>query len=196
MEIVRKSKRITVRTLAKKDYEAWKEYDASMLSKKNKWDQEKRPDSELTKTKFNAVLKQQEYLRKKDYFYDLYVFENKSKKIVGKVSAMNVTRSLSQSAYLGYFIHNKFWGQGFGKESVKMMIDIAFRELKLHRLEAGIEGTNRRSIRLAKSLGLRKEGTKKRMVYLRGGWQDLVMYSITSEEVDIKWKGATENRLV
>lgn len=43
-----------------------------------------------------------------------------------------------------------------------MMIDIGFKDIKLHRIEAGIEPGNKRSIALAKSLKMRREGLKKR----------------------------------
>ena len=80
-------------------------------------------------------------------------------------------------------------GQGYGKESLKALIIFAFKHLKLHRVEAGIEPNNIRSLRLAKSVGLRKEGTKKRMLYLRDKWQDIVIYSATCEEFGYKFKG-------
>ena len=107
---------------------------------------------------------------------------------------MDVLRGVGQSAYLGYFISNRFWGRGFGKEAVLAMIDIAFRDIKLHRIEAGIEPSNRRSILLVRSIGLRKEGLKRRAVFLRGYWNDLVMYSATCEEFGIKWKGLPKTR--
>lgn len=74
------------------------------------------------------------------------------------------------------------------------IIDIAFRDVKLHRVEAGIEPTNRRSILLARSIGLRKEGLKKRAVFLRGMWNDLVMYSATCEDFGYKWQGIPQTR--
>jgi ribosomal-protein-alanine N-acetyltransferase len=107
---------------------------------------------------------------------------------------MDVLRGLGQTAYLGYFINNPFWGKGYGKEAARAAIDIAFRDVKLHRIEAGIEPRNRRSIFLARSLGLRKEGLKKRAVFLRGKWNDLIMYSATCEEFGFKWKGVPKTR--
>lgn len=100
---------------------------------------------------------------------------------------MEVTRGISQSAYLGYRIFNNHWGQGYAKESVRVMIDIGFKKLKLHRIEAGIEPKNLRSRRLAKSLGLRREGIKKRALFFRGSWIDLVMFTVTSEDLGLRY---------
>lgn len=191
---MRQTKRIEVRPLMIKDYDAWLEYYSSMHSKRNIWDRENRISSELKKEKFKKIIKSQLDLRKKDQFYDLAVFERFSGQLIGAVSAMDVLRGLAQTAYLGYFIHNNFWGKGYGKEAVLELIDIAFRDIKLHRIEAGIEPNNRRSIMLARSIGLRKEGLKKRAVFIRGEWRDLVMYSATCEEFGISWEGAPKTR--
>ncbi len=40
----------------------------------------------------------------------------------------------------------------------------------------------------------RKEGLKKRAVFLRGKWVDLVIYSATCEEFGVKWKGVPKTR--
>lgn len=127
-------------------------------------------------------------MRDQDRFYVLGVFEKASGQQIGFVSVMDVLRGMGQQAYLGYFINNRFWGRGFGKEAVLAMIDIAFRDIGLHRVEAGIEPHNRRSIQLARSIGLRKEGFKKRAVYLDRQWRDLTMYSATCEDFGIKWR--------
>ena len=189
----RKGKKVVVRALEKSDFLAWQTYFLSMDNAKNVWDRSGSIPKDISKSSFHKVIKSQKNLRDRDEYYDLVVFDMKGN-MVGTVSLMNVTRSLSQSAFLGYTIHNKFWGMGFGKESVLLIIDIAFRDLKLHRIEAGIEPNNRRSIFLARSIGLRKEGLKKRAVYLREEWQDLSIYSATCEEFGFKWHGNPQSR--
>ena len=192
--LVRKSKTIIVRPLVKSDFDKWKKYYETMSESKNTWDGLANRKGPFNKANFNKVLKSHKNLRDNDSFYDLSVFERKSGDLIGGVSVMNVTRSLAQTAFLGYSLHNNYWGKGYGKASVLAMIDIAFKDIKLHRIEAGIEPYNRRSIMLARTIGLRKEGLKKRAVFMRDEWQDLVMYSATCEEFGIKWKGIPESR--
>ena len=62
-------------------------------------------------------------------------------------------------------------------------IKFAFNELKLHRVEAGIEPSNKRSIALVKSLGLRREGLSKRRLFLNDQWLDMSIYALTKEEI-------------
>jgi ribosomal-protein-alanine N-acetyltransferase len=82
--------------------------------------------------------------RKADTFYDLIAFDKKSGKIVGFCSLMDISRAVFQNAYLGYGVLSPYWGRGFGKEMVRAVIEIAFKNLGVHRVEAGIDPANKR----------------------------------------------------
>jgi [ribosomal protein S5]-alanine N-acetyltransferase len=192
--IFRKTKRLIIRPLELADYEIWHKALTTMDPPKNKWDKRNRSSKELKLSKYKKILATQKINRQEDRYYDCAVFERSSNKMVGIVNIMDVQRSISQNAYIGYAIFNPYWGQGYGKEAVRAMMEIGFKDLKIHRLEAGIEASNRRSILLARALGMRREGLKKRIVYLRKTWVDLVMYAATCEDFKIPWKGIAEPR--
>jgi ribosomal-protein-alanine N-acetyltransferase len=185
----RKTKRLLIRPLELKDYKIWKSSNLQIAKSKNKWDRGPKPVEELTRDHFKKVLVRQKEHRNKDSFYDLAVFDSEGA-LVGVVAAMEVARGISQTAYLGYGIFNTHWGLGYGKEAVQAMLDIGFNDLKLHRLEAGIEPGNTRSLRLAKSLGMRREGRKKSALFLRNTWVDLIMYTLTSEDLRIQFEAS------
>ncbi len=185
-KLERKNSRISVRPMTLEDYNAWKDAHLTKLRSQNKWDSGPMELSDLTRANYRKLINAQKKRREEDVFYDLGVFNLKGD-LVGNVSLMEVARGVSQTAFLGYQIFNNHWRQGYGKEAVKFMIDIGFKDLKLHRIEAGIEPGNIRSIKLAKTLGMRKEGLKKRAIYLRGQWVDLIMYTLTSEDMRIKF---------
>ena len=193
----RETARLVLRPLKPSDYARWKLTHSTMLDPKNIWDAKRRTDDLLTREKFKQVLQAQKTRRENDSFYDFAVFEKKTGDLIGSVSAMDVLRGVAQTAFLGYGIYNRYWGKGYAKEAVRALIDIAFTDLSLHRLEAGIEPSNRRSIMLARSLKLRKEGLKKRAIYLRETWIDLVMYSATCEDFSYsyRWKKKPTLRL-
>ncbi|MDE2491105.1 MAG: GNAT family N-acetyltransferase [Elusimicrobia bacterium] len=190
----RRTRRLEVRPLAPRDYARWRDAYAGALPKRNAWDGGPRGAAALTRARFRALLAERARRRAADGFYDLAVFRRDTGELVGTVSAMDVLRGLAQSAYLGYSILNRHWRRGYGKEAVRAMLDVAFRDLRLHRVEAGVEPGNRRSIALARSLGLRREGLKRRAVFLRGRWVDLLMYSATCEEFGIRWTGRVRPR--
>lgn len=184
MKLHRKTKRLTIRPLRASDFNSWRQAHLTMSPPKNTWDRGPRSSSDLLRSSFREVLRNQVKRRAEDQFYDLAIF-SKAGQLVGFVAAMDVARGISHTAFLGYTIYNNYWGHGYGKEAVRAMFDIGFRDLRLHRLEAGIEPGNTRSLRLAKSLGMRREGLKKRAIHLRGQWVDLVMYTVTTEDLGI-----------
>ena len=188
MKLERIGKQVIVRPYKKSDYQAWKTAYLSILPKqKNAWDiTAQRDESKLKRSDFEKILASQKMNRNDDYFFDFGIFL-KDGTLIGGVSIMDISRQVFQNAYLGYRIFNNYWGKGYGKEGVRLGIDIAFKDLKLHRIEAGIEPNNRRSLNLAKSLKMRREGVKKRALFLRNKWVDLVMYTLTSEDVGRKF---------
>lgn len=183
------TKRLQIRPLEKKDFKVWQRAYSNSEIKQNQWDLSVKSKKELSLDHYNKVLIAQKNNRDQDKFYDLAVFSKMNGELIGFVSLMDLSRSAFQNAYLGYRIFSPYWKQGYGKEMVKAVIELAFNDLKLHRVEAGIDPNNRRSIFLARSVGMRKEGLKKRALYLGNKWQDIVMYSITCEDLKIKFKG-------
>ena len=123
--------------------------------------------------------------------------EDKSRKILIGIIFLSRINFIHQTSWLGVFIGDKnARGKGYGKEAVRLGIDIGFQDLKLHRLEAGIEPKNKRSIALAKSIGLKREGFSKNRLFLRGQWLDMVLYVARSEDFGIEWKSQKQKKMV
>lgn len=186
--MTKKVNRVTLRILEKNDFQAWKDAYEKQLSPQNKWDRAHR-NQDLSKKKFNELLKIQNKNRKLDKNYEYGIFKKDTHELIGFIMAMDIVYGITHSAYLGYVLFNHHWGKGYATDAINNFYKIAFKDLGLHRLQAGIEPHNKRSMRVLKSLGMRREGISKRIVYLRGEWQDLVQFAITAEEVGIKWKG-------
>ncbi len=196
MKLERIGKQVIVRPYKKSDYQAWKTAYLSILPKqKNAWDiTAQRDESKLKRSDFEKILASQKMNRNDDYFFDFGIFL-KDGTLIGGVSIMDISRQVFQNAYLGYRIFNNYWGKGYGKEGVRLGIDIAFKDLKLHRLEAGIEPKNRRSIALAKAIGMNREGYSKKRLYLRGQWLDMVLFVARSEDYGIEWKPQKQKKM-
>ena len=178
-----KTKRLIIRPLSSSDYANWKEAFSSLKPKKNRWDWENLPKKSLTKISFLKSVKQLNRDIENDITYRLAVFEKKSGALIGHTFLMDISRGIFQNAYLGYQIFNPYWGQGFGQEMVEGTVLLAFKSLKLHRVEAGISPYNRRSIHLVKKLGFRKEGRSKRRLFLNKEWKDFMIYAFTVEDL-------------
>ena len=108
----------------------------------------------------------------------------RSEQFVARVTLSSVVRGVFQSANLGYWTSAEHLGRGFATEAVSRVIDFAFAEAGLHRVQAAIIEKNTRSLRVASKLGFRNEGRAERYLYVDGAWQDHLIFAITREE----WK--------
>ncbi len=189
-----KTSRLILRALNENDYDIWKEAHLTMLAPKNKWDVANSQFTNFSKSDFKKILRVNSLNRKNESFIDYAIIDKKTKKYIGRVSLMNCIRSVTQSSFIGYVLFNNYWGHGFAAEAMNGLFQLAFKKHKLHRVVAGIEPENLRSIKFAKKLGMRKEGVSKRVVLLRGQWRDLVQFALTSDDLNIKWKGQITQR--
>jgi ribosomal-protein-alanine N-acetyltransferase len=102
--------------------------------------------------------------------------------ILGLVNINEVVRGIFQSGYLGYWIGAPFARQGFMREGLRLVIEHAFEELLLHRLEANIIPENGASLALVRSLGFHREGLSPRYLKIAGQWRDHERWALLSDE--------------
>ncbi len=91
---------------------------------------------------------------------------------IGTVTLNNILRGAFQSCFLGYKLAQSATRQGFMLEALNRVIDIAFNDLRLHRLEANIMPSNKPSLALVEKLGFHQEGLAKRLLKINGVWED------------------------
>jgi ribosomal-protein-alanine N-acetyltransferase len=102
--------------------------------------------------------------------------------IAGVLILSQIVRGAFQSAYLGYYAHQRHAGQGYMHEAMLQTVDHAFGPLGLHRIEANIQPANQASIALARSAGFRLEGFSPRYLLIGGQWRDHERYAITADD--------------
>ena len=108
--------------------------------------------------------------------------------ITGVLIISQIVRGAFQSAYLGYYAHERHAGRGYMREAMVQTVAHAFGPLALHRLEANIQPANAASIALARSAGFRLEGFSPRYLLIGGQWRDHERYAITADD---RAEGAT-----
>lgn len=101
--------------------------------------------------------------------------------ICGVVNLNVITYDALCSAYLSYYAVARFAGRGYMKEGLQQLIEVAFGELGLHRLEANIQPDNERSIRLVESLGFVCEGYSPRLLMINGKWRDHERWALLAD---------------
>lgn len=181
-----RTRRLVLRPLHLDDYAVWFDAYVNSLPSQSKWDANPKPAKDCSKAVFRKILKRHEDLASDDDLYWYGVFEKKSGKLIGHLDFYIFVRDSHQFANFGYRIYNRHWGKGYGQEASAAGLRIGFQQLKLNRLEAAIHLDHKKSIRLAKAIGMRREGIKRRYWFEDGLWVDHLIYVANPEDVGMK----------
>ena len=124
---------------------------------------------------------------RRDDVVTLLAFRADGGAIVGVFTISQIVRGAFQSAFLGYYGSAAHARQGYMRAAMQLVLDHAFGDLRLHRLEANIQPGNAPSLALARGGGFRLEGFSPRYLLIGGRWRDHERWAITAEE----WRGRT-----
>lgn len=83
---------------------------------------------------------------------------------------------------IGYVLHHDWWGRGFATEIVRALLDFGFGELAAHRIYARVAPENEASSRVLAKHGFQLEGRLRKECFVRGEWQDSLLYALLEEE--------------
>ena len=97
-------------------------------------------------------------------------------RIVGRVTLSNIVRSALQSAIVGYWVAEPDNGRGHASAAVAAVLELAFGELGLHRVEAGTLVHNTASQRVLARNGFERYGLAPEYLRIGGRWQDHVLF--------------------
>lgn len=171
-----KTKRLVLRPYRLSDYEKWFDYIVNRNPKNKSWDLQPQPANKCRRSDFKAMLKKQKAWMAKDENYRLGIFHKKTGDLIGMIDFHIYARRSTQFANFGYAINDRYWGHGYGREAAKAALKVGFKQLKLNRLEAAITPGNKKSINLAKRIGMRKEGVRKKFWFWNKRYEDQIIY--------------------
>jgi ribosomal-protein-alanine N-acetyltransferase len=104
--------------------------------------------------------------------------------MAGFVGVSNVVRGAFHGAHLGYALRKEYEGRGLMTEALRAIIPYAFAKMRLHRLMANYMPSNRRSARVLRRFGFRREGLARDYLLIAGRWEDHVLTSL----VNPRWR--------
>jgi UDP-4-amino-4,6-dideoxy-N-acetyl-beta-L-altrosamine N-acetyltransferase len=110
------------------------------------------------------------------------IVESENDLILGLVSLTSVDY-LNQCAEFHIMIGAESnCGKGAGTFAVKKMLDHAFNNMNLQRVELGVLKNNERAKHLYEKCGFVLEGCRRKAKYKNGGFVDMMIYSILKSE--------------
>jgi [ribosomal protein S5]-alanine N-acetyltransferase len=102
-------------------------------------------------------------------------------RIAGTVTMSNIVHGPFQSATLGYWVAERLSGRGLATRAVGEVLEIAFGELGLHRLEAATLVDNVPSQRVLEKNGFEPIGLARRYLQVAGEWRDHLLFQRTAD---------------
>jgi [ribosomal protein S5]-alanine N-acetyltransferase len=112
----------------------------------------------------------------------LAIVEQGSGELIGACGLEGIAKDLD--ADLGYCLNRRHWNKGYATEAARALIAHGFVSMALHRIHATCRPANRASVRVLEKAGMQREGYLRENRFVRGKWEDSLLYSIVAGE----WK--------
>ncbi|MDP9259606.1 MAG: GNAT family N-acetyltransferase [Actinomycetota bacterium] len=116
----------------------------------------------------------------------LAVERRDDRRVIGDVSLW-LRSAEHRQGEIGFVFHPDAQGQGYASEAATAVLDVAFRELGLHRVFGRTDARNDASAALMRRLGMRQEAHLRENEIFKGAWGDELVFAVLEGE----WRGKT-----
>jgi len=177
--------RITLRAPMPHDFRDWRalrlESRAFLKPFEPRWS-----EADLDRSVYFARLKrgQQEAEQGSDFTFFIFTEEGGHQRLVGGLTLSNIRRRAAQFVTLGYWMGERYAGQGYMTEAVGAVLPFVFDTLGLHRIHAAFLPDNRASRRVLEKNGFKEEGYADKYLQIDGKWADHVLFGLTREHYE------------
>ncbi|MAF43576.1 MAG: GNAT family N-acetyltransferase [Parcubacteria group bacterium] len=93
------------------------------------------------------------------------------------VGSIGFSKIKGHKAEIGYWLAEKYWGQGIMAEAVKLATKIGFKKLKLKRIYATVFSSNKASMHVLENNGYKFEGIMKKHYKKNNRFMDVHLYA-------------------
>ncbi len=120
--------------------------------------------------------------RYNDSFTEFHALFAKHNNIfVGEAGILSLNLNANRCV-IGYNLLPDFWGKGYATEISKSLIEYAFDELKVERVEALAMKSNAVSCRVLEKSGMTLEGVLRHFTKIQGVYENVCYYSIIASD--------------
>lgn len=139
-----------------------------------------RPDYYTVETQYKKI-QESLYLMSSQREFTFGIYALGTDHLIGHIALYSVKRLPYSSGFVGYAMDEAYVGKGIVTEAVELIVNFAFEEVGLHRIEAYVAPENKASIRVLEKVGFLQEGLLRKLLYINGKWVDHYMYAILEE---------------
>ena len=102
--------------------------------------------------------------------------------LVGRLALTSIERGPFQNGRFGYWMGERFAGNGYMTEAIRLGVSRCFSTLGLHRVEASVMPENAPSRRVLEKAGFSFEGVSPKYLSIAGAWADHERWGITRDD--------------
>ncbi|CAM2901271.1 GNAT family N-acetyltransferase [Paenibacillus sediminis] len=173
--------RLVLKVLNEQDHEMIVRYLNRNKHFLKEWEPIRKPEyftasfqSKLLADEYNQIINGQ--------LFKVWIFlKDDEEEVIGSVSLNNIVRGAFQSCHVGYRLDHQHLNKGYMTEALKAVIEHAFVQMNLHRLEANIMPRNLASLQVVQKLGFQHEGLAKQYLNINGVWEDHIHMVLLNE---------------
>jgi [ribosomal protein S5]-alanine N-acetyltransferase len=158
------------------DFKAWTELRRSSADFLRPWEPVYAPDY-LSRRAFRNRVYWAHRAREEGRTLSLFLVRREDRALMGAITLDNIRRGPAQMANVGYWIGQGFARRGYMAEALEALVDYAFAQLDLSRIEAACLPENGPSRSLLARAGFREEGLAFAYLQIAGRWRDHVLYA-------------------
>ncbi|MFQ8599662.1 MAG: GNAT family N-acetyltransferase [Oscillospiraceae bacterium] len=117
----------------------------------------------------------------------VFTIENLNGEKVGSAN-FNAVDERNGTFDLGMIIDGSCRGKGYGTAALRIILDYAFNERRLHKYSSFVIDGNIASETMLKNIGCIHEGVVRETIFHQGRYWNTIHYGITADEFNAKWK--------
>ncbi len=110
------------------------------------------------------------------------LWHNEDKKPIGQVGLLWIDWVNGWANAFLWIGEPDYWGKNIATEATEMLVEYAFNELNLNKLQWGAAVESIGSWSVAEKIGFKYEGIRKHGMYINGKYRDVKTYHISKED--------------
>ncbi|HUK51314.1 MAG TPA: GNAT family protein [Terriglobales bacterium] len=121
------------------------------------------------------------YVAPRSTLFRLGMVLKKTGELIGTLGFYGIDHENAR-ATVGFDLAKQYWGKGLMGEALGALLDYGFREMRLNRIEATVDPSNTRCLRVLGRCGFAREGVQRQKSYYKGAYHDDAIYSLLRSE--------------
>ena len=170
------TERLILRLPEHSDYRQWamlREASASFLTA---WEPTWSVDH-LTRRSFSGRVSWAARIHTQGTGLPLFLVRASDQQLVGAITMDNIRRGPAQAGTIGYWVGQPFARHGYMREAIQRLVQHAFTDMDLSRVEAACLPENAASRAVLEKTGFKYEGVAQSYLQIDGRWRNHVLYA-------------------